>query len=76
MKEQAIYVFLDRRTEDAALTLDPMKYQGVENWYQVGEVYSMSGLKELLSNEPFDPEYWGDLLEEMPREVWDLLNQE
>jgi hypothetical protein len=75
MNNQVIYVFLDSRTEDAALTLDPMKYQGVEDWYQVGEVNTMIELKDLLSKELFDPEYWTALLEEMSPEIFSILNK-
>ena len=75
MKEQAIYVYLDRRTEDATLTLDPFKYEGVEDWYQVGEVHTLTELKELLSNKPFDPGYWDLLMEEMHDEIYKMLTQ-
>ena len=76
MKDLVIYVYLDRRTEDAAVTLDPIKYEGVEDWYQVGEVHTITELKDLLTNKPFDPEYWNLLLEEMSPEILRMLNQE
>ena len=75
MNNQVIYVFLDSRTEDATLTLDPMEYQGVEDWYQVGEVHTMHELKDLLSTELFDPAYWNQLLEEMSPDILNMLNQ-
>ena len=75
MKEPTIYVYLDRETEDCSLTLDPIKYEGVENWYQVGEVQTLTELKELLSTEPFDPGYWDLLMEEMSREILGMLIQ-
>ena len=73
MKDPAIYVYLDRITEDATLTLDPFKYEGVENWYQVGEVHTLTELKELLSTEPFDPGYWDLLMEEMSGAIYQML---
>ena len=75
MNNQVIYVFLDSRTEDATLTLDPIEYQGVEDWYQVGEVHTMQELKDLLSKELFDPAYWNQLLEEMSPDILNMLNQ-
>ena len=75
MKEPAIYVYLDRQTEDATITLDPFKYEGVENWYQVGEVHTLTELKELLSKEPFDPEYWDLLMEEISDDLRKMLTK-
>ena len=75
MEKQVIYVFLDSRTEDAAVTLDPMSYQGVDDWYQIGEVSTIAELKTLLANELFDPEYWALLLEEMPRDIYNILTK-
>ena len=75
MKDQVIYVFLDSRTEDATLTLDPMEYQWVEDWYQVGEVRTLTELKELLSTELFNPEHWDLLLEEMDRDIFKILTR-
>lgn len=75
MKEPTIYVYLDRVTEDAAITLDPIKYEGVENWYQVGEVQTLTELKELLSTEPFDPDCWNQFMEEMSSEILGMLTK-
>ena len=75
MKDPVIYVFLDDRTEDATVTLDPMEYQGVEDWYQVGEVHTLTELKDLLSKEPFDPEYWDLLMEEMSEDIRLMLTK-
>ena len=75
MKKQTIYVFLDTRTEDAAVTLDPITYEGIDDWEQIGEVSTLEELKELLHNQPFDPEYWALLLQEMPRDIYTLLTK-
>ena len=76
MKKHVVYVFLDSRTEDAAVALDPIKYEGIDDWYQVGEVTTMSELLWLLEDNVFDFEYFTDFMEEMPREIYNLLNQE
>ena len=75
MKKQTIYVFLDTRTEDAAVTLDPITYEGIDDWEQIGEVSTIEELKELLHNQPFDPEYRSLLLQEMPRDIYTLLTK-
>ena len=76
MEGKVIYVFLDTRTEDAAVALDPIKYEGIDDWEQIGEVTSMSELMWLLEDNTFDFEYFKDLVEEMPREIYDILNKE
>ena len=73
MDKIVLYVFLDSRTEDAAITLDPIKYQGRDGWYQVGEAGTLTELKELLSSEPFDPGYWDLLLEELSEDILKML---
>ena len=75
MKDPVIYVYLDRQTEDAAITLNPIKYEGIDNWYQVGEVHTITELKDLLSKEPFDPEYWDLLMEEMSDDLKRILTK-
>ena len=76
MEGQVVYVFLDTRTEDATVTLDPMNHQGVEDWEQIGEVHTMSELMWLLEDSLFDFEYFKELMEEMPRDIYNLLNKE
>lgn len=76
MSKQVVYVFIDTRTEDAAVALDPIKYEGIDDWEQVGEVTTMSELMWLLEDNVFDFEYFKDLMEEMPREIYDILNRE
>lgn len=73
MNQQVVYVFLDTRTEDAAVALDPITYEGIDDWEQIGEVHTMTELEDLLSKEPFDPAYWDLLLEEMDQEIYKIL---
>lgn len=73
MIQQVVYVFLGTRTEDAAVALDPITYEGIDDWEQIGEVHTMTELEDLLSKEPFDPAYWDLLLEEMDQEIYKIL---
>ena len=76
MNKQVIYVFVDDRTEDAAVALDPITYEGIDDWQQVGEVTSMSELMWVLEDNVFDFEYFKDFMETMPRDIYDILNQD
>ena len=75
MKEQVLYVFLGRKSEDAAIALDPIKYEGIDDWELIGEVRTLTELKELLENEPFDPSYWNQLLDDMSPEFLRMLTK-
>ena len=76
MNNQVVYVFIGRQTEDAAISLDPIKYEGIDDWEQVGEVTTMSELMWLLEDQLFDFEYFKDFMEEMPREIYNILNND
>lgn len=76
MEGKIVYVFLDTRTEDAAVALDPIKYEGIDDWEQIGEVTTLSELMWLLEDNVFDFDYFKDLMEEMPREIYNMLNRE
>ena len=76
MENNVVYVFIGRCTEDAAVSLDSIKYEGIDDWEQIGEVTTLSELMWLLEDNTFDFEYFKDFIEEMPREIYDILNKE